>query len=98
MDSDLRGRTELEIGSLLKEGIQKVDPRKKVDYVANEFDAVDRVLASATTNSFAVFLVDNVSGICDYLDQRVQQYELEKNQIKKAMHSNLFTRLLQNSQ
>lgn len=85
MDEDLRGRTELEIGSLLKQGIQRVAPDKKVSYVSNELEAVDYVVKTATPNSFTVVFVDNVVGVCNRLKQHQERHQLTHQLFKTAI-------------
>jgi cyanophycin synthetase len=85
MDDDLRGRTELELRSLLKGGIQKIAPEKKVVYVANELEAVDYVVHTATLQSFTAIFADNVRAVCDRVQQHIQQHQNQQQLFQKAI-------------
>ncbi|MDB5195959.1 MAG: cyanophycin synthetase, partial [Flaviaesturariibacter sp.] len=68
-DDDLRGRTEFEISALLRSGIQKVAPQKKIFYCANELESVEQALRMAVPDSYIVILVDNVKSVCNRLKE-----------------------------
>jgi cyanophycin synthetase len=85
MDEDLRGRTELELGSLLRSGIQKVSPDKKVTYFSNEEDAIDYVVHSAEPDSFTTIFVDNIRSVCQRLQQHLRAYEEHHEPIRTAI-------------
>jgi cyanophycin synthetase len=85
MDEDLRGRTELEIGSLLRSGIQKVSPDKKVLYFSNEPAAIDHVVHTAEPGSFTVIFVDNVLSVCNRLKKHLEEYQKMHQDMKRAI-------------
>jgi cyanophycin synthetase len=85
MDADLRGRTELEIGSLLRSGIQKVAPDKKVICFSNEPEAIDHVVRTAVPGSFTTIFADNVQSVCGRLTHHLQEYKQMHQPIKKAI-------------
>lgn len=62
-DEDLRGRTELEIRSLLQQGIHKAAPGKNIHYCACEAEAIDASIGLAIPDSLIVFLVENIDVI-----------------------------------
>lgn len=78
-DKDLRGRTAIEISSLLRSGIQKAAPHKKITYFPNELDATDYVVSSAIPGSFAFIFVDKVMDVC----RRLQQYLNNEKKIQQ---------------
>jgi cyanophycin synthetase len=75
-DADLRGRTEAEICSLLRVGIQNVDADKSIQYFPNEMDAIDYALCTAQPHSFTVVFADNVPAVCSYIKQRSEQQQV----------------------
>jgi len=85
MDADLRGRTELEIGSLLRSGIQKVAPDKKVICFSNEPEAIDHVVHTAEPGSFTTIFADNVQSVCSRLTHHLQEYRQMHQPIKRAI-------------
>ncbi|HZF63672.1 MAG TPA: cyanophycin synthetase, partial [Chitinophagaceae bacterium] len=85
MDKDLRGRTELELGSLLRSGIHRAAPDKKVTYFSDEMDAIDHVVRTAETNSFTVIFVENIAGVCNRLQQHLNDYKMLHQNIKSAV-------------
>lgn len=85
LDKDLRGRSEIEIGSLLRSGIQKVAQDKKLAYFSNEMDAIDHVVHTAEPNSFTAIFVDNVVAVCNRLQQHLEHYHKAHQQVKEAV-------------
>lgn len=73
MDANLRGRTQSEISSLLINGIQNIEPGKEVPCFSNELDAVEHALNTAKPDSFTVVLVENITSVSTYLQERVNQ-------------------------
>ena len=71
-DEDLRGRTDFEIGSLLRSGIQKVNPNKHILHSAGELEAIDLAMAAAVQNAIVVVLVENVDSVFHYLKEAQQ--------------------------
>lgn len=84
-DEDLRGRTEFEISSLLRSGIQKVAANKKVSYFSNEPSAIDHAVHSATPGSLTVIFVDNVQSVCSRVQEHLNRYSSERAQIRTAV-------------
>lgn len=84
-DEDLRGRTEFEISSLLRSGIQKVAPDKKVQYFSNELSAIDHAVHSASPGSLTVIFVDNVQSVCSRVQHHLNRYQAERSQIRAAV-------------
>lgn len=84
-DEDLRGRTEFEITSLLRSGIQKVAPDKKVSYFSNEPSAIDFAVHSAVPGSLTVVFVDNVKSVCQRVEEHHKRYLETNAQIKTAV-------------
>lgn len=68
-DEDLRGRTEFEISSLLRSGIQKVAPVKKVTYCSNELEAVELAIQKVVPNAFIVLLAENIKSVANRLTE-----------------------------
>lgn len=85
MDKDLRGRTELELGSLLRSGIHKVDPNKKVAYFSDESEAIDYVVKTAEPGSFTVIFVENIASVCNQLNNEMKNYKRVGQQMKEAV-------------
>jgi cyanophycin synthetase len=78
-DEDLRGRTELEIGSLLRSGIQQADPEKKVHYCADEIEAIDFALQHSVPDTLIVLLVENAKKVTEKLrDLQAQKQDAIK--------------------
>lgn len=65
-DRNLRGRSETEIIELIKKGIHKIDPNKKVTVIPNESEAIDYAIKNALEGSFITIISDVVP---DALDQ-----------------------------
>jgi cyanophycin synthetase len=77
-DEDLRGRTELEIGSLLRSGILQKDPSKKIHHSANEIEAVEFALKMAPHNSLVVLLVEHAEAVAEKLKEWQQGYSVKE--------------------
>jgi cyanophycin synthetase len=60
-DRDLRGRSGDELNALIKEGIESVDPNKKVFEISNEMRAIAFSLEHAKRGSFVSIFTDDVS-------------------------------------
>lgn len=82
-DDDLRGRTDLEIGSLLRAGIQSVERNTKVMFSTGEIESVDFALSLGTPDSLVVVLVDKVDKVFNHLTQR-QKAKMEQLQKMSA--------------
>ena len=75
-EKHLRGRTAENILSLLKEGIESVDPNKPVEVVPKEIDAIKHSMSLAKPGTFIVALSD----VIDNAIETVQNYqEQERN-------------------
>jgi cyanophycin synthetase len=68
-DKHLRGRTEVEIIDLLKEGIAKVKPEMKVTVILKELEAIDFALRNAPKDSFIVICSDVVTDALAYIQK-----------------------------
>ena len=79
-DRDTRGRSEQEIKELLFDGINKVDPGKKVSVCPKETEAIDCAVSNAEPGSFIVLLSDDVTGalklLKNYKEKTVKEPEL----------------------
>ncbi|ANE52932.1 cyanophycin synthetase [Flavisolibacter tropicus] len=69
-DDDLRGRTDFEIGSLLRAGIQSVKRNTKVLFSTGEVESVDYALSLGKPDSLVVVLVDKVDKVFHHISQR----------------------------
>jgi cyanophycin synthetase len=75
-EKHLRGRTAENILSLLKDGIESVDPNKPVEVVPKEVDAIKHSMSLAKPGTFIVALSD----VIDNAIETVQNYqEQERN-------------------
>jgi cyanophycin synthetase len=75
-EKHLRGRTEENILSLLKEGILSVDPNKQFEVVPKEIDAIKHAMSLAKPGTFITALSD----VVDNAIETVQNYqEQERN-------------------
>ncbi|MDB5253249.1 MAG: hypothetical protein JWP27_2418 [Flaviaesturariibacter sp.] len=83
-DDDLRGRTELELGSLLRSGIQKVAPTKKLLFCANEREALDQALKLTVPDAYVVLLVENIADVCTRLQELRDQKQDTLSGIRMA--------------
>ncbi len=80
-EKHLRGRTEENILSLLKEGIISVDPNKQFEVVSKEIDAIKHAMSLARPGTFIVALSD----VVDNAIETVQNYqEQERNGLFNA--------------
>jgi cyanophycin synthetase len=78
-DEDLRGRTEFEIGSLLRSGIQNRDPDKKIHYCSDEIQSVEFALSLAVPNAYIVVMVENTAAV----NQHLQNLQSKKSKLVK---------------
>jgi cyanophycin synthetase len=69
-DDDLRGRTDLEIGSLLRAGIQSVEKNTKILFSTGELESVDYAISLGTPGSLVVVLVDKVDKVFNHISER----------------------------
>jgi cyanophycin synthetase len=81
-DNDLRGRTEIEISSLLRTGVHRVDPHKKITYFSNEPDAIDYAVQSSLPDSLTVIFVDNVQSVCSRVEQHLDAHNKAKGALR----------------
>jgi len=80
-EKHLRGRTEENILSLLKEGIISVDPDKQFEVISKEVDAIKHAMSLARPGTFIVALSD----VVDNAIETVQNYqEQERNGLFNA--------------
>lgn len=81
MDEDLRGRTEFEISSLLRQGIHKVAPEKQIHYFSNQPESIEFAVQHAVPGAMVVVLVDNISEATKKVTelQEKQKHSLNKN-------------------
>ncbi len=77
-DKNLRGRTEQNIIDLMTEGIQNVDPDKKITVIRKESEAIDYAMKNAVKDSFIVITSDVVP---DALEQ-VKSYKAREDGAK----------------
>jgi cyanophycin synthetase len=75
-DRDTRGRSEQEIKELLFDGINKVDPNKRVSVCPKEAEAIECAVSKAAPGSLIVLLSDDITGALQLL----------KNYKEKALH------------
>jgi cyanophycin synthetase len=68
-DKHLRGRTEVEIIDLLKEGIAKVNPKMTVTVILKELEAIDYAIRNAPKDSFIVICSDVVTDALVYIQK-----------------------------
>lgn len=64
-DKNLRGRTAEEIIGLLKEGIEKINPKVPTTIIANENLALEHVYANTKPGSLVTIMCDVVAGALD---------------------------------
>jgi cyanophycin synthetase len=77
-DRDTRGRSEQEIKELLFDGINKVDPNKKVSVCPKEAEAIECAVSKAQPGSFIVLLSDDITGALKLLkNYKEKTYESE---------------------
>lgn len=68
-DKNLRGRTAAEIISLLKEGIEKVNPNVPTLVIANENEALEHIYANPQTGALYTIMCDVVAGALDKIKE-----------------------------
>jgi cyanophycin synthetase len=68
-DKNLRGRTAEEIISLLKEGIEKVNPNVPTLVIANENEALEHIYANPQTGALYTIMCDVVAGALDKIKE-----------------------------
>lgn len=85
LDEDLRGRTALEISHLLLKGIRKIDPGKKINYFNTEIEAVDYSVSTASPDSLTMIFVENVTAVCNRLQQHLENYRQTQQDMKQAV-------------
>ncbi|MFO7719563.1 MAG: cyanophycin synthetase [Gillisia sp.] len=73
-DKNLRGRTEKELICMLKDGIQKKDPKKEITVIPNEKEAILFAVNNATKGSLIVICSDVVTEALD-LVQKLKEEE-----------------------
>lgn len=78
-DKNLRGRTAEEIISLLKEGIEKVNPQLPVKVIENENEALEYIYANPSQGALYTIMCDVVAGALDKIR------ELKDREEKEAM-------------
>jgi cyanophycin synthetase len=81
MDDDLRGRTEFEISSLLRQGIHNIAPEKPIHYFSNQPEAIEFAVNHAVPGSMVVVLIDNITEAIQKVTelQEKQKHSLNKN-------------------
>jgi cyanophycin synthetase len=79
-DRNLRGKTAEELIDMLKEGIYKEYPNKKITVIPNESEAIDYAIKNATKGSLLVFCSDVVP---DALAQVMKYKEEESENLYK---------------
>ncbi|MCG2615826.1 cyanophycin synthetase [Terrimonas sp. NA20] len=68
-DKNLRGRTAEEIITLLKEGIEKVNPALPTMVIANENEALEYIYANPKTGALYTIMCDVVAGALDKIKE-----------------------------
>jgi cyanophycin synthetase len=79
-DRNLRGKTAEELIAMLKEGIYKDHPNKKITVIPNESEAIDYAIKNAAKGSLLVFCSDVVP---DALAQVMKYKEEESEHLYK---------------
>lgn len=72
-EHDLRGNTEEQINSLIKKGIENINPELTVDYIADELEAFRHALSIAKKGDLVVALSDRHKAIVDIIREHTQQ-------------------------
>jgi cyanophycin synthetase len=80
-DKNLRGRTAEEIISLLKEGIQKVNPSVPVMTIANENEALEYIYENPRQGALYTIMCDVVAGALDKIRELKDREEKEKPKV-----------------
>jgi cyanophycin synthetase len=76
-DKNLRGRTAEEIISLLKEGIDNVNPHVPTTIIANENEALEHIYANPKQGALYTIMCDVVAGALDKIKQLKEREEKE---------------------
>jgi cyanophycin synthetase len=84
-DEDLRGRTEFEIGSLLRSGIQQVTSDMNVVYCSGECDAINVAMEMSTPGTLIVLLAENIGTVCQKLKELQMSYQDEGKEVRIAV-------------
>lgn len=84
-DKNLRGRTAEEIISLLKEGIDSINPNVPTIVIANENEALEHIYANPKHNALYTIMCDVVAGALDKIRQLKEREENEG--IKTALQA-----------
>ncbi len=82
-DKNLRGRTADEIIGLLREGIDKINPKVPTMVIANENEALEYIFANPVKGALYTIMCDVVAGA---LDKIKELKEREQNQSLIATH------------
>jgi cyanophycin synthetase len=78
-DDDLRGRQAEEIDRLICEGINRVDPAKKVTIIQTELEAVDELLNNAVTpGSVSVIFADNIKAVVTKVQGAINKHQANR--------------------
>ncbi len=85
MDEDLRGRTEFEIVSLIRTGIQETAPHKPISYFKSEIEACDYAMETNAPGALIVLLVENVQKVFERVMEMKQVQEKNVLSFKKAV-------------
>jgi cyanophycin synthetase len=87
-DRDTRGRSEQEIQELLFDGINHVDPGKKVLVCPREAEAIECAIATARHGSLIVLLSDDVSGALKQLKSYKETIDEDQPGLAVAIEAN----------
>jgi cyanophycin synthetase len=68
-DRDLRGKTAEFLVDIMTRGLRKDKPELPINYIENEMDAIDHVLATAPEGSVVVLFTENIAGTLKKLDE-----------------------------
>ncbi|HSU28184.1 MAG TPA: cyanophycin synthetase [Chitinophagaceae bacterium] len=79
-DKNLRGRTAEDIISLLKEGIDRVDPHVPTMTIANENEALEYIYANQRQGALYTIMCDVVAGALDKIRELKEREEKENPQ------------------
>ncbi len=89
-DKNLRGRTDVEIMDLLKEGIYEVKPEMQVICINPEKDSIKYVIDNAKKGSHITICSDVIAEALDLIMQykeRDDQFEFNKEEIPNVHHA-----------
>ena len=87
-DKNLRGRTADEIISLLKEGIEKVNPNLPTTVIPNEDEALEYAYAHSVQGSLVTVMCDVVARALDKIRELKDREERSLNQVQLAVPQN----------